>query len=56
MENLLYEESILCFLEYGSVILTNEFGEKKVLHSEDEIDFAFELSENGLTPMWVSAE
>lgn len=52
----LYEESVLCFLEYGSVILTNEIGEKKVLHDKEDIGFAFELSESGLIPKWVDAK
>ena len=41
------EEAKLIFLEYGNVFIHTVADETKVVHSEEEIDTAFDFSELG---------
>ena len=55
-KEILKEESWLIFLEFGTVILTNIEGEKKVIHREEDIQTAFKLADKGLVPEWICAD
>ena len=48
------EEAKLIFLEYGTVFIHTVADETKVIHSEEDIDTAFDFSENGLIEEIIS--
>ena len=52
--NDLRKEAKLIFLEYGNVFIHTVADETKVVHSEEDIDTAFDFSENGLVEEIIS--